>query len=164
MVRYQRHSKRGLAQGRAGRQFDGAFVAVSLARGPVLFVQGRAADKPLKPMHGGERVKFGLRLGATPPKTGRLRFIGWPASVLTGDLTLVILPFAFRPAVDNMTSSLDPILAGLLTIVRPAWPSAHHPRTRAMERMLIGITESLCALLFEPLLSSDIYRTSGMAR
>jgi alpha-1,6-mannosyltransferase len=96
------------------------------------------------------RWTFGLRVGLSPLQ--RLAAIGL---VLAG-LTLVT-PFAFEALGDNAFIALT-IAAGLLTVAATRL-AERAPPDRVMWLVLgVGIAMRGYALLFDPLLSSDIYR------
>ena len=105
-------------------------------------------------MPGAIANQFG-RLARSANNVPPLHLLAGIGAVLVG-LTLVT-PFAFEAGGDNAFIALT-ILAGLLTIV-----ATHLAERAPPERALwlvfgIGIVLRAYVLLFDPLLSSDIYR------
>src|SRR5258705_9977652 len=108
----------------------------------------------MKPMPGAIVSQFG-RLARSANNVAPLHLLAGIAAILVA-LTLAT-PFAFEAGGDNAFIALT-ILAGLLTIV-----AAHLAERVPPERALwlvfgIGIFLRAYVLLFDPLLSSDIYR------
>src|SRR6266478_2224484 len=108
----------------------------------------------MKPMPGAIVSQFG-RLMRSANSVPPLHLLAGIGAVLVA-LTLVT-PFAFEAGGDNAFIALT-ILAGLLTIV-----AAHFADRAPPERALrlvfgIGIFLRAYVLLFDPILSSDIYR------
>ena len=116
--------------------------------------QGRAADRPVKPMPGAVAVNVGrlARFAGNVPPLCLLAGIG----AVIGGLTLVT-PFAFEALGDNAFMAVT-IPAGLLTIVATQL-AERAPQKRALWLVFgVGILLRAYVLLFDPLLSSDIYR------
>jgi alpha-1,6-mannosyltransferase len=108
----------------------------------------------MKPMPGSLAREFG-RLARSADKVPSLHPLAGVGVVLAG-LTLVT-PFAFEAGGDNAFIALT-ILAGLVTIVATRL-AERVPPDRALWLIFgLGIALRIYVLLFEPLLSSDIYR------
>ena len=108
----------------------------------------------MKPMPGTIASQFGRLARSADNASPLLRLAGIGAVLVA--LTLVT-PFAFETAGDNAFIALT-ILAGLLTII-----ATHLAERAPPERTLwlvfgVGIFLRAYVLLFDPLLSSDIYR------
>ncbi|WP_197423007.1 glycosyltransferase 87 family protein [Bradyrhizobium valentinum] len=108
----------------------------------------------MKPLPGAIASQFG-RLVRSDHKISPLWLLAGIGVVLSG-LTLVT-PYAFETAGDNAFIALS-ILAGLLTIVATGL-AERSPTGRALWLIVgLGIALRAYVLLFDPLLSSDVYR------
>jgi alpha-1,6-mannosyltransferase len=108
----------------------------------------------MKPMPGTIASQFGQPARPAEDASALLRLAGIGAVLVA--LTLVI-PFAFETIGDNAFIALT-ILAGLLTVI-----ASHLAERAPQERTLwlvfgVGIFLRVYVLLFDPFLSSDIYR------
>src|SRR5712672_275323 len=153
MVRCRRPPNVALAAGRIVRPCDPLSWRRVCGGEPSLH-QRRTADKPLEPMPGAGANQFG-RLARSANSVPPLHLLAGIGAVLVA-LTLVT-PFAFEAGGDNAFIALT-ILAGLLTIV-----ATHLAERIPAERALwlvfgLGILLRAYMLLFDPFLSSDIYR------
>src|SRR5207249_2906350 len=109
---------------------------------------------PMKPMPGAIASQFG-RLMRSDHKISPLCLLAGIGVVLSG-LTLVT-PYAFEAAGDNAFIALS-ILAGLLTIVATSLAERSPPGRALWLIVGLGIVLRGYVLLFDPLLSSDVYR------
>jgi alpha-1,6-mannosyltransferase len=108
----------------------------------------------MKPMPGAIAGQFG-RLVRSDHKISPLSLLAGIGVVLSG-LTLVT-PYAFEAAGDNAFIALG-ILAGLLTIVATSLAERSPPGRALWLIVGLGIVLRGYVLLFDPLLSSDVYR------
>ena len=108
----------------------------------------------MKPMPGAIASQFGrlARRANSVPPLHLLAGIGAVVAALT-----LVTPFAFEAAGDNAFIALT-ILAGLLTIVATSLAERVPPERALWLVFGVGIFLRACVLLFDPLLSSDIYR------
>src|ERR1700719_3223664 len=153
MVRCRRPQNALLAAGRIVRPCD-PLSWRRVCRGEPSLPQRRTADKPLEPMPGAGANQFG-RLARAANSVPPLHLLAGIGAVLVA-LTLVT-PLAFEAGGDNAFIALA-ILAGLLTIAATRL-AERVPPERALWLILgLGILLRAYVLLFDPLLSSDVYR------
>ena len=153
MVRCRRHRNVALAAGRIGRPCD-PLSWRRVCRGEPSLSQRRAADKPMKPMPRAIASQFG-RLARSANNVPPLHLLAGIGAVLVA-LTLVT-PFAFEAVGDNAFIALT-IPAGLLTIAATRLAERVRPERALWLIFGLGILLRAYVLLFDPLLSSDIYR------
>ena len=108
----------------------------------------------MKPMPGAIAIQFG-RLARSANSVPPLRLLAGIGAVLVA--LALVTPFAFEAGGDNVFIALA-ILAGLLTIAATRL-AERVPAERALWLVFgVGIFLRAYVLLFDPLLSSDIYR------
>ncbi|MGY3618260.1 TIGR04282 family arsenosugar biosynthesis glycosyltransferase [Bradyrhizobium sp. USDA 10063] len=116
--------------------------------------RGRAADRSMKPMPVAVPSQFDrlARSANNMPPLHLLASIGAALVALT-----LVTPFAFEAYGDNAFIALS-IAAGLLTIVATRLVERAPPDRALLLVLGLRIALRICALLFDPLLSTDIYR------
>jgi alpha-1,6-mannosyltransferase len=108
----------------------------------------------MKPMPGTIASQFGRLARSADNASPLLRLAGIGAVLVA---LSVVTPFAFETAGDNAFIALT-ILAGLLTIIATALAERAPPERALWLVFGVGIFLRVYVLLFDPLLSSDIYR------
>src|ERR1700692_3394562 len=153
MVRCRRPQNVALAAGRIVRPCA-PLSWRGVGRGEPSLPQRRTAGKPLEPMPGAGANQFG-RLARSASSVPPLHLLAGIGAVLVS-LTLVT-PFAFETFGDNAFIALTSA-AGLLTSAATQLAERAPPGRTLWLIFGFGIALRVYVLLFDPLLSSDIYR------